>query len=484
MDIEKVLVGKKEYDGKDRFKELNPHDGSVIAEVFTADMNLIKLAGLKASDFYKNIKNGESRIHERIDLLYSVSSAIQKNSGQISSLTAKENGRPIKLTQNDVRRTASIFKYTAEYGRIAMEGVFHEPDAFPDPPSNSKRMVITMKEPVGGVLAITPFNAPMAQFAFKVAPALLTGCPVIVKPSPFTSLSSLILGKIVNDCGVPDGFLSVLPGGKEVVNGIMDLDVIRLITFTGSSKIGREIASRASGMLKKAVLELGGSDPLLVLDDANLSVAAHDAVAGRFSAAGQACNTTKRVFVDKKVKSEFDEKLLSEVKKVKVGDPMDENTDMGPLISREARNGLLRFMQNSVKSGSRLLFGGEEIEGPGNYMKPTVISDDSKWFMTSDVEIFGPILPLYSFSNDDEAVDMINSSKYGLQTSVYTEDVRRGYKLSKRIQSGAVIINETDRLRWDFYSFGGVKDSGIGREGVMDAINNYLEKKVLSIKVW
>lgn len=483
MDVEKVLIGNEEHEGRNLFKELNPHDGSTVGEVFDTSPDLTKLAGKKALDFFRNIKSGRSRVYERIDLLYDIATAIEKNSERISSLVTKENGRPIKLTRNDVKRTVSIFKYTAEYGRIAMEGIFHEPDAFPDPPGNSKRIVITMKEPLGGVLAITPFNAPLAQFAFKVAPAILTGCPIIVKPSPFTSISSLLLGKIIRDCSIPDGALSVLTGGKDVVNDAIDLDIIRLVTFTGSTKIGREIASKASFMLKKVVLELGGSDPLLILDDANISNAAHDAVAGRFSAAGQACNTTKRVFVDDKVIDKFEELLLSEVRKVRVGDPSNENTDMGPLISRDARLGLLGLVQDSTKNGSKLIYGGREIEGNGNYMEPTLIKDDSKRLFDLDTEIFGPVLPIYSFSNDEEAVDMINNSRYGLQSSIYTEDIRRGYKLSHRIQAGAVIINESDRLRWDFYSFGGVKESGVGREGVIDGVNNYLERKILSMKV-
>ena len=483
MEVEKILVGNEEFEGKESFTELNAHDNSVVGEVFKSNQELIDLAGNKALAFFNNVKNGRSRLFKRIDLLYDIASAIERNSEKISVLTTKENGRPIKLTQNDVKRTISIFKYTAEYGRIAMEGVFHEPDAFQYPPENSKRIVVTIKEPLGGILAITPFNAPLAQFAFKVAPAILTGCPVIVKPSPFTSISSLLLGKIIRDCGIEDGALAVLPGDSETVNGIMDLNIIKLVTFTGSTKVGKEIASRASGMLKKVVLELGGSDPLLVLDDAKISIAAHDAVAGRFSAAGQACNTTKRVFVDAKIKDKFEQELLREVSKIKVGDPANINTDMGPVISRNARTDLLNIVKDSIGHGAKLLNGGEEIKSPGNYMEPTVIVDNQKWLLGLDVELFGPVLPIYSFSDENEAVDMINSSRYGLQASIYTEDIRRGYRLSRKIQSGAVIINESDRLRWDFYSFGGVKDSGIGRESVMDSVNNYLEKKVLSIRI-
>jgi len=483
MDVEKVLIGNEEYEGKNSFQEINPHDGSIIGEVFNADSEMVKLAGVKAQKYFKDVKEGKSRLYERIDLLYKISSEIEKNAERFSILLSKENGRPIKLTRNDVKRTAAIFKYVAEYGRVAMDGVFHEADAFPDPPGNSNRIVVTIKEPVGGVLAITPFNAPFAQFAFKVAPAILTGCPVIVKPSPFTTISTLQLGKIISDVGVPDGAISILPGGAEVVNAIMDLSIIRLVTFTGSTKVGKLIAARASGMLKKVILELGGSDPLIVLEDANISLAAKDAVAGRFSAAGQACNTTKRVFVNNKIKDEFESLLKEEARKIIVGNPLDKNTDMGPVISKEARNELISLAKAAVNHGSRLIYGGKEIEGPGNYMEPSIIFDDSRYLMSLDTEIFGPILPVYTFSDDEEAINMVNSSRYGLQASIYTEDVRRGYRLAKRIEAGGVIINETDRLRWDFYSFGGVKDSGIGREGVVDSINNYLEKKLLSIKV-
>ncbi|MEM0159608.1 MAG: aldehyde dehydrogenase family protein [Candidatus Micrarchaeaceae archaeon] len=478
---DKIYVGNKWLDSTETLKEINPHDESIVAEVFVADKEITQLALNKAVSFWKKTKEKGNLIYERIELLHQIAKNIRAKKVELSVLLSKENGRPITLTRSDVERTVSIFDNTADLGKTSLDGKLLRGDVYSAPKGNENRMIFLSGEPVGPVLAITPFNAPLVQLAFKIAPAILTGCPVIVKPSPFTSSSTLEVGKILQESGLEDDMISILPGGVAVVDQLLESYAIRVVTFTGSSAVGKEISRKSANTLKKVVLELGGADPMLVAEDANVEAAALAAAAGRFSAAGQACNTTKRIFVHQSVAKEFLEYLLTSVQKMKIGNPLDEKTEIGPVISENALNSLLSLVSQVRENGGTLLAGGDRMDGKGYYMQPTVLEDRKRFLFEKDIEVFGPILPIYEFSDYNEAINTINTSKYGLQASVFTEDIRRGIKLGRMIETGAVIINESDRLRWDAYPFGGVKDSGLGREGVLEGIKNYLNTKLYSV---
>lgn len=476
-----IYVGNSWIESKETMKEINPHNEKVVAEIFLANKEITELALKKAVLKWKNIRDKGNIVHEKIELLYKIAKGIDAKKRELSELVSRENGRPITLTRSDVDRTVSIFKNTADLGKASLDGKLFRGDVYPSPKGNENRLIFLSREPLGTVLAITPFNAPIVQFAFKVAPAILTGCPAIIKPSPFTSSSTLQLGEIIQDSGIEDDLLSILPGGVSVVNQLLESEAVRVVTFTGSSKVGKEISKKSATTLKKVILELGGADPMLVAEDANIEAAAFTAASGRFSAAGQACNTTKRIFVHRSVSNEFLRNLLEYLEKMKVGDPLDEKTAIGPVITEKSLNSLLSMVTQTKKNGGKIIRGGYRIYEKGFYMDPTVIADEKRFLLKRDVEIFGPILPLFEFSDYEEALNAINSSKYGLQASVFTEDIRRGIKIGKAIEAGAVIINESDRLRWDAYPFGGVKESGVGREGVLEAIGNYLDQKLFSI---
>ncbi|OWP56676.1 MAG: hypothetical protein B2I17_04560 [Thermoplasmatales archaeon B_DKE] len=480
---EKIYVGNKWTESTETLKEINPHDENVVAEVFVANKEITQLALNKAVTHWKKTKENGNIVYQRIELLHQIARNIRAKKGKLSELVSKENGRPITLTRNDVDRAVSIFENTADLGKTSLDGKLLRGDVYSAPKGNENRMIFLSGEPVGPVLAITPFNAPIVQMAFKIAPAILTGCPVIVKPSPFTSSSTLEIGKILQESGIDDDMISILPGGIPVVDQVLESYAVRVVTFTGSSAVGKDISRKSASTLKRVVLELGGADPMLVAEDANVEVAASTAAAGRFSAAGQACNTTKRIFVHKFVAKEFSEHLLENVKKMRVGNPLDEKTAIGPVITENALNSLLSLVSHSTEIGGTLLTGGRRMDGKGYYMYPTVLEDRKHFLLDKDIEIFGPILPIYEFDDYSDAINNINSSKYGLQASVFTEDIKRGVKLGRRIETGAVIINESDRLRWDAYPFGGVKDSGLGREGILETIKNYLDTKLYSILI-
>lgn len=477
----KIYVGNEWLESNKTMKEVNPHDESIVAEVFVADREITRLALNKAVSHWKKTKTKGNLVYERIELLHMIAKNINAKREKLSELVSMENGRPITLTRSDVDRTVSIFENTADLGKTSLDGKLLRGDVYSAPKGNENRIIFLSGEPVGPVLAITPFNAPIVQFAFKVAPAILTGCPVIVKPSPLTSACTLEIGKILQESGIDDDMVSILPGDVPIVDQVLESDAVRVVTFTGSSHAGKDISRKSASTLKRVILELGGADPMLVAEDANIEAAASTAATGRFSAAGQACNTTKRVFVHKSVAKEFTECLLESVRKMKVGNPLDENTVIGPVITENALNFLVSLVSQTKENGGTVLAGGGRMDGKGYYMHPTVLEDRNHFLLKMDIEIFGPILPIYEFSEYRDAINSINSSKYGLQASVFTEDVRRGIKLGRMIEAGAIIINESDRLRWDAYPFGGVKDSGLGREGILEAIKNYLNTKLYSV---
>lgn len=476
-----IYVGNKWIESGEMMKEINPHDESVAAEVFVADKEITEIALNKAVSYWKGTREKGNLVYEKIELLHEIARHVRRRKKELSELVSRENGRPIALTRSDVDRTVSIFENTADLGKTSLDGKILRGDVYSAPKGNERRMIFLSGEPVGPVLAITPFNAPIVQLAFKIAPAILTGCPVIVKPSPFTSCCTLEMGKILEESGLEDNALSILPGGVSVVDQILESDAVRVVTFTGSSAVGKDISRKSASTLKKVILELGGSDPMLIAEDANIRAAASTAAAGRFSAAGQACNTTKRIFVHRSVAKEFTEDLLESVKNMKVGNPLDENTSIGPVINEKALHSLVSLVTQTRESGGSLLTGGQRMDGSGYYMHPTVLEDSQRFLLQSDIEVFGPILPIYEYDDYGEAIDTINNSKYGLQASIFTEDVRKGIKLGRRIETGAVVVNESDRLRWDAYPFGGVKDSGVGREGILEAIKNYLDTKLYSV---
>ena len=477
----KIYVGNEWLESDKTLKEINPHDESVVAEVFVANKEIARLALNKAVANWKKTKESGNLVYERIELLHKIAKNIKAKRSKLSELVSMENGRPITLTGSDVDRTVSIFENTADLGKTSRDGKLLRGDVYSTPKGNENRIIFLSGEPVGPVLAITPFNAPIVQLAFKIAPAILTGCPVIVKPSPFTSGCTLEMGMLLQESGIDDNMISILPGDVPVVDQVLESEAVRVVTFTGSSAVGKDISRKSASTLKRVILELGGADPMLVAEDANVEAAASIAAAGRFSAAGQACNTTKRIFVHKSVAKEFSDRLLESVRKMKVGNPLDVNTAIGPVITENALNSLVSLVSQTKENGGTLLAGGDRMDGKGYYMHPTVLEDRKNFLLKRDVEIFGPILPIYEFNEYSDAINYINSSKYGLQASVFTEDVRKGIKLGRMIEAGAVIINESDRLRWDAYPFGGVKDSGLGREGVLDAVRNYLNTKLYSV---
>ena len=405
---------------------------------------------------------------------------IDRDLERLAQLMSAEIGRPIKSARGEVKRAGFIMESCANEIENISKGSFVPLDIYEYPGGNDNRFAITVREPMGVVASITPFNFPAVSFAHKVGAALAVGNTIVHKPTISAPLTQLEIAKIMLQSGFPEGSINVLTGNSGMIGKeLTENDKIRLISFTGSSNVGLEIASKAMLRGIRAIMELGGSDAEIILDDADLEKAVDSAVFGRYDYAGQFCNSTKRLIVSSSVADRVTAMLMERIKKLKVGNAKEENTDVGPLINKDSVAKMHDFVQDSISKGGRLLFQGEAPQ-TGTFFPPTLIqtvNDDPNILRD---EVFGPVLPIRVVNDDAEAVKIVNSSRYGLNASIYSSDFSRAYRLARSLEVGTVVINDTTRLRWDNLPFGGPKLSGIGRESVHDTMMEMTEAKVIS----
>ena len=328
--------------------------------------------------------------------------------------------------------------------------------------------------PLGPIAGITPFNFPLNLVAHKVAPAIAAGCPIVLKPAPQTPLSALLLAECVQQAGWPDGGFNVLPLSNEDAVLLVTDDRIKLISFTGSVPVGWDIKRRAGK--KKVVLELGGNAGAIVHRDADLEYAAERCIAGSFGYAGQTCISVQRILVEDSVYGKFTDLLVEGVKKLKTGDPMEESTDIGPLIRESDAIRVTQWVEEAARSGARVLCGGQRH---GSIVEPTVLTATKPEMKVNCQEIFGPVVTIEPYQSFDEALRRINQSNFGLQAGVFTRDVKLLFEAYDELEVGAVIAGDIPSFRIDQMPYGGVKDSGIGREGLRYAIEEMTEPKLL-----
>jgi acyl-CoA reductase-like NAD-dependent aldehyde dehydrogenase len=317
----------------------------------------------------------------------------------------------------------------------------------------------------------------------KIAPALAAGNPVVAKPTSAAPFTALRLASHATAAGLPPGVLNVVIGpGGAVGNALVEHPATRLVTFTGSTAVGKGIAERAARHAKRLILEMGGLDPLIVLDDAPMDVAVAHAVRGAFAFSGQVCTASKRILVAEPVADEFARRYAERVGRLRVGPALDESTQVGPVIDRAALERLERLVGDARGRSATLLTGGARDAGrPGTFFTPTVLDHVPPEAEVAREEPFGPVSPILRFSTEDEAIALANSTNYGLQAAVYTNDLRRAFRLARRIRAGGVHINDPTTLRWDALPFGGIKESGLGREGVRYAMEEMTEIKLISV---
>lgn len=472
-----ALIGGKRISSESKISVRNPATMETVDTVPLLSREQVKEA-IESAWTALDALNSLS-IAKRSRLLLQVSQLIRENLQELAITMTRETGRPIKSSKGEIERTAQIFELASSEVRRVFEGKYIPLQEYEFPAGNERRMALITREPIGVVGAITPFNFPAASFAHKVAPSLAVGNSVVFKPSSLTPLTQLKLGELVSRV-FPPGAINVVTGDSSMIGDeFVTNPKVSVITFTGSASVGLGLASRAIREGKRVIMELGGSDAMIVLEDADLKRAVKSALLGRYDFAGQFCNATKRVIVRKEIEDKFSALLREEVSKLRIGDPLDENTDLSPLISGEARERMKLFLDDAVSKGGEIIYKGE-VQERGNYFPPVILRlrpfSDLKVLKE---EVFGPILPIVSVDSDDEAVDVANSTEYGLDASIFTKDFGRALRIASRLKVGTVVINDTTRLRWDNLPFGGTKKSGIGRESVLDTMLEMTETKLI-----
>ena len=461
------VAGQAEQ-GADTLVVHHPYDGSEVATVAVPGAEQVERAVAAAAAVAKEFRRTPA--HQRAAALEQVSRGIALRADEFAEVITAENGKPLKWAEAEVKRAVSVFRIAAEEAR-RFSGDVQRLDA---DPSGDARLALTRRVPRGPVLGIAPFNFPLNLVAHKVAPALAVGAPIIVKPAPRTPLSSLMLGELLAETDLPAGAFSVLPLGNEATQGLVADPRLPVVSFTGSGPVGWSIADAAAR--KHVVLELGGNAAAVVLRDWPDVEGAAQRIAtfGNYQA-GQSCIAVQRVIVDAAVAEEFVPALTEAVEAQQTGDPYDRNTDVGPVVDEASAERILAWVEEAVAGGARVLTGGTRS---GATVAPTLLTDVPADAKAWAEEIFGPVLTVSIVDGVDEAFAAVNASAYGLQAGVFTSDVQLAFHASAELEVGGVIIGDVPSYRADQMPYGGVKGSGVGREGVLSAMNDLTEERV------
>lgn len=455
------------------FDSYNPYTGEPWAQIAQGGAEDVDRAVRVAHKAYTEGPWSQLTASQRGLLLHKLGDLVARDARKLAETEVRDNGKLIAEMQGQLNYIPQWYYY---FGGLAdkIQGTV--------PPIDKKGYFnFTRHEPLGVVAAITPWNSPLLLVAYKLAPALAAGNTVVIKPSEFTSASTLEFVKLFEEAGFPPGVVNVVTGfGKDVGSPLVEHPLVKKITFTGSDATGRAINELAAKTFKRVSLELGGKSPNIVFADANLEDAANGAVSGIFAATGQSCIAGSRLLLQESIHDAFLEKLLALAKTARLGDPMSLDTQIGPVTTRPQYEKVLGYIDIAKKEGAKLLLGGGPATraecGKGWFVEPTVFSDVNNKMRIAQEEVFGPVLSVIKFKDEDEALAIANDVRFGLGAGVWTSDIGRAFRMSARIQAGTVWVN-TYRAVSYMAPFGGFKDSGLGRENGIDAIRDYLQVK-------
>ena len=460
--------GQWTTEGTASFEVMNPANGETLATVADGNVIMTKKA-IKAADRAFKLWS-KTTAKYRASILEKWNDLIIAHSDELADIMTLECGKPLAESKGEVAYGASFIKWFAEEGKRIYGDVI--------PPHTENRRIIVIKQPIGVVAAMTPWNFPLAMITRKVGPALAAGCTVIIRPTCESPLTALALVHLAEQAGFPPGVVNIVVGSDSAAMGkvFCESELVKKISFTGSTKIGQILMAQSSNSLKKLSLELGGNAPFIVFEDADIDQAVAGAMVSKFRNAGQTCVCVNRFLIHEKVYDEFTAKLCKAVSELKIGNGLDEGVNIGPLINKNAVKKTTQFIEDAKAKGGTILIGGNAL---GNcYFEPTVIGNASKEMLFSSEEIFGPIAPIYKFSSDEQAIQMANDTIYGLASYFYSQNVARCWKVAEALEYGMVGINE-GLISTEVAPFGGVKSSGQGREGSKYGIEDYLEIKYM-----
>jgi acyl-CoA reductase-like NAD-dependent aldehyde dehydrogenase len=471
----KLLINGEWVDGSKKFDTINPATEEVLTEVAEASAADVDCAVQAARRAFED-RNGPWRklsASERGRLLWKLADLVEKNIDELAELETLDNGKPIFESRYvDMPMVIDVLRYYAGLAtKIHGETVNTFETAF----------TYTLREPVGVVGLIVPWNFPLLLASWKVGPALACGNTLVLKPAEQTPLTTLKLGELAIEAGFPAGVINILTGGPETGKAIVAHPGIDKIAFTGSTAVGKEIMRGAADTLKRVTLELGGKSPNIVFADADIDSAVKGAINGIFYGKGEVCNAGSRLFLESKMKDEFTEKLVARAAKMRPADPLDPKTRLGAIVSQEQMKTVLGFIEAGKKDGATLVAGGNRVSpngGKGYFIEPTIFGDVKSEMKIAQEEIFGPVLSVLTFDDIDEVIEQANNNPYGLAAAVWTRDVKRAHMVSRRLKAGTVWIN-TYGLMDAALPFGGYKSSGFGRELGAHAMEHYTELKTV-----
>ncbi|MEM7548866.1 MAG: aldehyde dehydrogenase [Bacteroidota bacterium] len=454
-------------------ENIGPASGKIIAKIPRSDKADVTIAIQSAKKAFESWS--KTLIEERAELLNEIADQIESNSSELAELETLDTGKPINLSKSvDIPRAAKNFRFFAsaiqqfssEFNRTS-EDVFN----------------YTLRQPLGVVACISPWNLPIYLLSWKIAPALAAGNTVVAKPSELTPLTADYLAKLCHSAGIPDGVLNILHGlGGEVGQSLVEHSEVRAISFTGGTKTGKQISQSTAGSFKKLSLELGGKNANIIFSDCDIDNAVKTSVRSSFTNQGQICLCGSRIFIQEDMYGRFKEKFIDLVEALKEGDPKEDSTQIGALISREHLKKVSGYVKLAKEEGGTVLTGGQRIDLNGYFFQPTVIEGLNHQCRTNQEEIFGPVVTLTPFKDEPEVIEYANSTKYGLSASIWTTDLNKAHRVSAKIEAGVIWVN-CWLVRDLRTPFGGLKESGVGREGGYDSLSFFTEKKNICINI-
>jgi acyl-CoA reductase-like NAD-dependent aldehyde dehydrogenase len=467
----KLLVAGEWIETGDWVEVRSPYSGDVVGRVARGGGAETR----RAIDAAEEAMRSPLPAHKRAEILVRVAGALGRRHDEVARTISDEAGKPMKAARVEAKRAMSTFTMAAVEAR-KLAGEMVPMDASQ---AGEGKLAFTLRRPVGVVGAISPFNFPLNLVAHKVAPALAAGCATVLKPASATPLSALLLAELMVEAGLPDGWLSVLVGSSSEIGDVLIEDErVKLLTFTGSGAVGWGLRERAPK--KRVTLELGNATPVIVAADADLDDAASKLAANAFSFAGQSCISIQRVYAQGDAYDALLERFLPKVEALKLGDPADEDTDVGPVIDEDARERILEWIEEARSSGAEILAGGGL---DGELIQPTVIANPSPGLKVSCEEVFGPVCTVTRVKSLDEALALSNGTRYGLQAGIFTASLESALRAAQELEFGGVTVNEAPTFRADQMPYGGVKDSGNTREGPAYAVREMTEERVVVVQL-
>ena len=471
----RAYIGGEWVDGEDgTFDVTNPARGDVIAQV--ANLSRAQVAGAiaQAEKAQKDWASWTGK--ERAAVMRKWFDLMMENQDDLGTILTAEQGKPLAEGKGEIAYGASFIEFFGEEAKRVYGEMI--------PGHQRDKRIMVLKQPIGVAASITPWNFPNAMITRKAAPALAAGCSFVARPAAETPLSAIVMGVLAERAGIPAGVFNVVPSSSSSAVGkeFCENPAVRKLTFTGSTEVGRILLKQAADQVMKCSMELGGNAPFIVFDDADLDAAVEGAIMCKFRNNGQTCVCANRIYVQAGVYDEFAAKLKDRVSKMKVGDGLEEGTDLGPLINPEASDKVREHIKDAVDKGGEIILGNAKDDMGGNFFGPTIVTGVTQDMKVAKEETFGPLAPLFKFDDVDDVIAMANDTIFGLASYFYAKDLSRVYKVAEALEYGIVGVN-TGIISTELAPFGGVKQSGLGREGSHHGIEDYLEMKYVCLSV-